>query len=220
MSREYYIPKNLVRYVTLHNWLLQSLAFVKASSDYTSTIRPRSIRTKPIGNPLCNQATLHLVPTSLPIPASPRVTDSPVMRPRTAGPVMVSTRNDPSSEEAPPSEDLELSVQTLPEPMPRASPQSSASSSIQSPRTSVPHQFFPLVKAIELLCAEKRTERPLRSNVALKILEVDKRVYNLAGVPKFKQYAELAKQQAIVELGGSEGEAWISLRPEWRGLVL
>jgi hypothetical protein len=39
--------------------------------------------------------------------------------------------------------------------------------------------------------------------------------YKAAGVAKFSQYVALAEKQGIVEIGGSEGTAWIALKPEW-----
>jgi len=39
--------------------------------------------------------------------------------------------------------------------------------------------------------------------------------YKAAGVAKFSQYVALAEKQGIVEIGGSEGTAWIALKRDW-----
>ncbi|TBU50101.1 NYN domain-containing protein [Dichomitus squalens] len=81
--------------------------------------------------------------------------------------------------------------------------------------SSIPHYFHPLVKALE----ESRmsgSPRPLRSWVGLKI---PRGIYTQANVPKFKQYAAAAEQAGLVELGGVQSSAWISLRPEWYGKI-
>ncbi|CAA7269063.1 unnamed protein product [Cyclocybe aegerita] len=56
--------------------------------------------------------------------------------------------------------------------------------------------------------------RPLRSVVALQISKGGA-TYRNAGVEKFSQYVALAQKQGIIELGGMEAAAWISLRPGW-----
>ncbi|KAJ3514596.1 hypothetical protein NLJ89_g2296 [Agrocybe chaxingu] len=60
----------------------------------------------------------------------------------------------------------------------------------------------------------KGTLRPLRSTIAIQIAK-DGVTYRNAGVDRFSQYAALALKRGIIELGGSEGTAWISLRPGW-----
>ncbi|CAA7262481.1 unnamed protein product [Cyclocybe aegerita] len=60
----------------------------------------------------------------------------------------------------------------------------------------------------------KGTLRPLRSTIAVQIAK-DGVTYRNAGVDRFSQYAALAQKHGLIELGGSEGTAWISLRPGW-----
>ena len=64
-------------------------------------------------------------------------------------------------------------------------------------------------------CAGQTTM--LRSHVAIQLTKQNERVYQNAGVTKFKEFAALAKQQGIIELGGSEGYAWMFLNPSWHG---
>ena len=57
----------------------------------------------------------------------------------------------------------------------------------------------------------------LRSAAALQLVAKNERVYQDAGVARFREYAALAQQHGIVALGGVEGHAWISLLPPWHG---
>lgn len=171
------------------------------------------------GNLRSGRGTPQRAPSSLPIPTSPRPTDSPVIRPATARPVMVSLRNagddDPSE-----SEDLEMSIQTLPDnhtTRPRVSLAPVVHAPPDAGPRAVPRQFLPLVQVLDRL-REAGTDKPLRSHVAIALTKVQPRVYDSAGVLRFKQYADMAKRNGFVDLGGSEGEAWISLLPNWHGL--
>ncbi|KDR73459.1 hypothetical protein GALMADRAFT_227907 [Galerina marginata CBS 339.88] len=60
----------------------------------------------------------------------------------------------------------------------------------------------------------KGNYRPPRSIVSIEIAK-NGLTYKKAGVEKFGQYVALAEQLGIVELGGREGGAWISLKPDW-----
>ncbi|KAF7978123.1 hypothetical protein HWV62_1551 [Athelia sp. TMB] len=52
---------------------------------------------------------------------------------------------------------------------------------------------------------------PLRTKIAVDLVNQDSQVYIRAGVTKFKEYAALAVEANIVTLGGQMGDAWISL---------
>ena len=81
--------------------------------------------------------------------------------------------------------------------------------------SSIPHFFHPLVQALE----ESRmsgTSQPLRSWVGLRI---PRGTYAQANVATFKQYTAAAEKAGLVELGGLQAKAWISLRPEWHGKI-
>lgn len=77
----------------------------------------------------------------------------------------------------------------------------------------------PFQSLVDVLDSARRMGqvRMLRSHLAIQLTKQNERVYRDAGVTKFKEFAALAKQQGIVELGGSEGSAWISLLPSWHG---
>lgn len=84
----------------------------------------------------------------------------------------------------------------------------SASSPVSSERFSL---------MVSLLNEARRAGRPqmLRSQLSVQLKQHNPDVFVTAGVFKFKDYAALAEQHGVVELGGSEGSAWIALRPEW-----
>jgi hypothetical protein len=78
------------------------------------------------------------------------------------------------------------------------------------PSKSVPPEFIILVN--ELKAQQKRgVFRPSRSNVAIDLVKQDSSVYSRAGVSKFKDYIALAVEAQIVVIGGTQGDAWISL---------
>ncbi|KAF7789554.1 hypothetical protein EIP86_000500 [Pleurotus ostreatoroseus] len=66
---------------------------------------------------------------------------------------------------------------------------------------------------LEILEASRREGQPslLRSHVALQLTRRNPAVYQEAGVTKFKDYAALAESMGLIELGGFQGTAWISL---------
>jgi hypothetical protein len=47
------------------------------------------------------------------------------------------------------------------------------------------------------------------------LLQYDKDIYTRNGLNKFGEYASLAEQASLIELGGREGQAWIALHPNW-----
>ncbi|THH33908.1 hypothetical protein EUX98_g305 [Antrodiella citrinella] len=143
------------------------------------------------------------------------------MRPATAGPIMEGTGSMTPSKEEDEDEDeddtgfMHMSVQTMP-----AGPSHSREGSdetVMSNRRPLERHFLPLVHVLEELRGQG-IYQPLRSTVALSIVKLDSRVYQNAKVAKWKPYADLAYKAGVVELGGAEGTAWISLLPEWRGL--
>ncbi|KAJ3512356.1 hypothetical protein NLJ89_g3567 [Agrocybe chaxingu] len=81
---------------------------------------------------------------------------------------------------------------------------------IEEPGT-VPQIFAILVDALQNHRL-KGILRPLRSTIAVEISK-NGATYRNAGVVKFSQYVALAQQRGIIDLGGSDGADWISLRP-------
>jgi len=69
-------------------------------------------------------------------------------------------------------------------------------------------------KIDQLLLARSRgVVKPGRSTIATALLQCDKDAYERTGVTKFKDYALLAEQASLVELGGLQGDARIALQP-------
>ncbi|KAK1220730.1 hypothetical protein PQX77_016478, partial [Marasmius sp. AFHP31] len=58
---------------------------------------------------------------------------------------------------------------------------------------------------------EAGVDQPLRGSVALELVKQDSKVYEKAGVTRFKEFTELAVKARLVSLGGTMGDAWISL---------
>ncbi|OAX31071.1 hypothetical protein K503DRAFT_806395 [Rhizopogon vinicolor AM-OR11-026] len=81
-------------------------------------------------------------------------------------------------------------------------------------RRLTPPQFLPLI--VQLLQARSKGDmKPGMYSIAFALLQYDKDAYKRAGVNKFGDYASLAERASLIELGGSEGEAWIALHPKW-----
>jgi len=79
-------------------------------------------------------------------------------------------------------------------------------------RRRTPPQFLPLINQL-LLRRSKGIMKPGRSTIAVALSHCDKDTYTRAGVNRFRGYASQAEQASLVELGGSEGDAWIALHP-------
>jgi hypothetical protein len=79
-------------------------------------------------------------------------------------------------------------------------------------RRLTPPQFLPLINQL-LLGRSKGIMKPGRSTIAAALSHCDKDAYTRAGVNRFRDYASQAEQASLVELGGSEGDAWIALHP-------
>lgn len=86
----------------------------------------------------------------------------------------------------------------------------------RTPLPQIPAPFTLLVAVLDRLRIEGQN-RPLRSHVSIALMHRNPRVYEQAGVVKFKQYSEIAQELRLIELGGLQGGAWISLRPQWHG---
>lgn len=82
----------------------------------------------------------------------------------------------------------------------------------------VPAHFHPLMRVLEQMRLTG-CEQPLRSSVALRLLQDAKEIYKGSGKSNFKAYSAAAVEEGIVALGGMHGYAWISLSPEWHGKV-
>ncbi|KAF8969795.1 hypothetical protein BDZ97DRAFT_160345 [Flammula alnicola] len=107
-----------------------------------------------------------------------------------------------------------------PQPRPNGTPSPSAPINIPPPKPAnvVPPNFKLLVQSLQTH-RSNGNHRPLRSIVSLNICN-NGLTYKNAGVSKFKEYAALAEKRGIVELGGREATAWISLKPEFHGATV
>lgn len=92
----------------------------------------------------------------------------------------------------------------------RAPPTSTHSPGVSTSRRSlVPAAFQPLVQTLEHRRNVYSDSKPLRSVVGQNLSQA---LYKSAGVESFKEYVLLAEKEGIVELGGVNGHAWISLK--------
>ncbi|EAU88192.2 EDA32 [Coprinopsis cinerea okayama7 len=100
------------------------------------------------------------------------------------------------------------------------SPKAATSSPSVPQSTLTARDFKPLIKILQGYYARGITEA-FRPSVAVEVLTADKSIYTVLppGKPQtFGSYAELAMSSGIVDIGGSGGETWISLRPQYRDI--
>jgi hypothetical protein len=83
-----------------------------------------------------------------------------------------------------------------------------------SQKKKIPPTLQPLVDVLEKH-REKGVIRPLRSTVGFELVGLAKTVYKQTGTKNFGQLAALAEKEKIVELGGRDGKAWISLSSDF-----
>ncbi|KAI0646821.1 NYN domain-containing protein [Trametes meyenii] len=86
-----------------------------------------------------------------------------------------------------------------------------------SPPT-ISEKFKHLVAVLQAL-EEEGTYIPLRTTVAVRLLQVSKKIYEQAGTASFKEYSSAAEKAGVVILGGSLGHTWIQLSPEYRSVL-
>jgi hypothetical protein len=101
-------------------------------------------------------------------------------------------------------------------PLPSSTRKLSSSFTVKPLVKTVPDEFTVLVQLLEKESLDGN-RRVLRSKAAIALVERDQMAYKRAGVERFSQYASLAETAGIVELGGRDGGAWISLRSDWQG---
>ncbi|KIS72113.1 uncharacterized protein UMAG_00535 [Mycosarcoma maydis] len=82
----------------------------------------------------------------------------------------------------------------------------------QSPSERSLKLFDPLVRVLEQIKKEGNP-KPLRSMVALRLIQQDKNVFSRAGAAKWAEYAAVAEAAGIVKLGssGQSGFEWVTL---------
>lgn len=97
-------------------------------------------------------------------------------------------------------------------PKPSASPKKFKYSS------GVPAHFIILIKVLQAQLREGK-EHVLRSQVGEQVSHKGA-TYQKAGVNTFSEYVNMAQEAGIVELGGSDGKAWIALTSNWQTIYV
>ncbi|CCF48145.1 uncharacterized protein UHOR_00816 [Ustilago hordei] len=105
-----------------------------------------------------------------------------------------------------------------------ASNQPSGGMSIGKPPGALKHQdrrpsnrtlqlFDPLIKLLEKIKKEGNS-KPLRSMVAARLVQLDRRIFVRAGAARWAEYAAVAEAAGIVTLGssGATGHEWVALK--------
>lgn len=96
---------------------------------------------------------------------------------------------------------------------------------VNLPQDPIPPGFELLVALLDHLRKQNRP-KPLRSYVSGALVQLDPEVYHKAWdkyenisatKAKFSWYSDLAKKWGLIELGGLQGGAWMSLCPQWHG---
>ncbi|KAJ7738473.1 NYN domain-containing protein [Mycena maculata] len=111
----------------------------------------------------------------------------------------------------------QASVQTL---TPDAPPIAGPSRLVPAPaggnptQKTVPPAFKALFDALQKYKA-KGINQPLRSIIGYELAGQAQTVYKEMGAKNFSQLTALAEQAKIVQLGGKDGKAWISLHRDW-----
>ena len=98
------------------------------------------------------------------------------------------------------------------------SAEAAAPLSCSAPFPTIPDKFKILIERLKSHML-KGSLRPLRSKIAPEVA-CNGTTYRQAGVSKFGQYVALAEKAGIVEMGGSESTAWISLKAPWKNVPL
>ena len=130
--------------------------------------------------------------------------------------------NHPDSPQSPPEKvTAKVTAPTLPLIPPSSTLSSATVSAIaqisanrrQTPSNAVPDKFKILIRCLKSL-RSKGNLSPLLCKISTEIAQ-NGTTYQLAGVSTFDEYAMLAEKAGIVELGGSDSNAWIALKAPW-----
>ena len=136
--------------------------------------------------------------------------------------IAVDHNHHPDSQKSPPANVTAKVTAPTPSLMPPSSTLSSATlSSItqistnrrQAPPITVPDKFKILIRCLKIH-RSKGNCRSLRSELSSEIAQ-NGTTYQLAGVSTFGEYVVMAEKAGIVELGGSDSNAWITLKAPW-----
>jgi NYN domain len=83
----------------------------------------------------------------------------------------------------------------------------------QAPSNTVPDKFKILIRCLKIH-RSRGNLRSLRCEISSEIAQ-NGATYRLAGVSTFGEYVVMAEKAGIVELGGSDSNAWITLKAPW-----
>ncbi|KAI4518291.1 DUF537-domain-containing protein [Schizophyllum commune Loenen D] len=113
----------------------------------------------------------------------------------------------------PSSESLSASSRTPPD---LSSPTISTPTSTPNPSTSsaAAKQFDILINAM-LILLEAGNVRPRPHEVSLRLLRANSQLYKQSGVKDFQGYCALAAAAGVLDLGGEDTNAWVSLAPQY-----
>lgn len=84
----------------------------------------------------------------------------------------------------------------------------------QNDQAPVPNKYVTLVQILEKHRAAGVLQ-PLRTVVAVALTQRDRNAYKLAGATRWREYADMAVEDGIINLGGSATGTWVSLAPAW-----
>ena len=130
--------------------------------------------------------------------------------------------NHPDSTQSPPANITAKVTAPTPSLIPTPSTSSSATVSDitqisanrrQAPSIVVPDKFKILIRCLKLHRSRSNLS-PLRCEISSEIAQ-NGTTYRLAGVSTFDEYVVMAEKADIVELGGSDSNAWIALKAPW-----
>lgn len=183
-----------------------SLPLIRPQAHPMPIISSTALSSTPAGHPL----------NLLSPPA--HMSDRVHIGPRSAAPKHSATAVAPEATSQPLSGGVQMGIKPLDHgggsPHPPAPPPRVPS----TPSKVVPPKFVPLARCLEKYRSNGNL-KPLRGQVAVDLTTQTKGVYKLAGISSFKAYTTLALGEGIISLGGKEGDAWISLHPDWHGKV-
>ncbi|KAL1717293.1 NYN domain-containing protein [Schizophyllum commune] len=113
----------------------------------------------------------------------------------------------------PSSESLSASSRTPPD---LSSPTISTPTSTPNPSTSsAAVKQFDILINVMLILLEAGNVRPRPHEVSLRLLRANSQLYKQSGVKDFQGYCALAAAAGVLDLGGEDTNAWVSLAPQY-----
>ncbi|KAI5899960.1 DUF537-domain-containing protein [Schizophyllum commune H4-8] len=88
-----------------------------------------------------------------------------------------------------------------------------------SPPSSETVKQFDILISVMLLLLEAGNVRPRPHEVSLRLLRANSQLYKQSGVKDIQAYCALAAAAGVLELGGEDTNAWVSLAPRYAALL-